>query len=158
MSTFFITLLALHVLVGVGGVTASFMSAYMLIKPQIPTSAVIKTAWSAFVLYMISWIAGGWYYWKYYGRPTVGDEVFPRGRIITGDYAWAHYIITEGKEHAFLFLPFAALVLALLVHYKGDSLLSDPVLKQRVFVLALVIAILGVVITLSGVVMSGAAR
>lgn len=158
-SQFLIGLLVAHVMLGVIGVIASFMVAFMLIKPEIPRLALLRAAWSAFLMYALSWYVGGWYYWKYYGTPKSADGyVFPRGRIVEGDFPWAHYIFTESKEHAFIFLPFAALALALLLHYKSDALSIDSLLKKRVIALALVIATLGVIITLSGILMSGAAR
>jgi len=158
MSPFFATLLSLHVILGVVGVMASFMVAFMLIRPDTQLSKLIRASWVSFLSYALSWFTGGWYYWKYYGAAAKDGYVFPRGRIVGGEYSWAHYIFTEAKEHVFIFLPFAALVLALILHYRGEALMGDAGLRKKVFELAIVIAVVGVIITLSGIIMSGAAR
>lgn len=158
MSSLFITLLALHVLIGVAGVIASFMLTYMLIRDSFNPSTLMRTAWFTAISYAVSWFVGGWYYWKHYGLPTKDGVTYPRTRIVEGEYAWAHYIFTEAKEHAFMFLPFAACALALLIQYRSDSLKTDATLRTAVLALACTIAVVGTVITVSGIIMSGAAR
>ena len=64
----------------------------------------------------------------------------------------------ESKEHVFLFLPFLYLVLAIVISGFSDRLTAQPDLKKQLALLAAINAILGIIITLSGVVISGAVR
>lgn len=151
MSSLFTTLLSLHVLFGVVGVIASVVVAYQLIRFDAKKCTAQRASWWAFTGYMLSWVTGGWYYWKYYGASVKPD-------ILKGAHAWAHSVFTESKEHVFLFLPFAALVLALLVTYKAERLESDEYLKNATVCLAVTIATIAVIVTLSGVIISGGVR
>ena len=99
MSTLFATLLILHILSGLTGVIYSFRVTFLLLKKEIVQMTIARTAYFAFASYIISWVAGGWYYWKYYG-----SNVKPA--ITSGDFPWAHIVFMESKEHIFLFLPF----------------------------------------------------
>jgi len=151
MSTLFATLLTGHVVLGLIGTIASFMVTFMLVKPNFSHTKVLKTSFVAFLTFTLSWILGGWYYWKYYGTAV-------KPKIMSGDYVWAHSIFMEAKEHVFLFLPFATLCLFLLLRLNADAIANDSVLQKRVVFLALTITIIAVIITLSGVLITGGAR
>lgn len=151
MSTLFGSLLIAHVFFGFVGVAASFTVTMLLIKNEFPLPKVKKMTLWAFLSYTISWIVGGWYYWKYYGANV-------KPVIMNGDYTWAHAVFMEAKEHIFLFLPFATLVLALILHFVPEKVSSDSAFKSRVLFLSLVITTLAVIITLSGILITGGAR
>ena len=151
MSTLFASLLIAHVILGLVGAISSFIVAFLLLKPIASVRLLRWSAITATITYILSWISGGWYYWKYYG--TVVKPV-----IISGKYPWAHSIFTETKEHLFMFLPFAALCVFLLVYFGADELQQNEVLRKRSATLALVVFVIAVVVTLSGVLITGGAR
>lgn len=104
-----------------------------------------------FISFILSWLTGGYYYVLYYGaavKPT----------IIAGKYPWAHGIIMEAKEHIFLFLPFAALVITLLFYFFGDKIEQNQNIKKSVILLSVVIVIIGTLMALMGIIISGAVR
>ncbi len=149
MSPLFATLLSAHILLGVIGVSASVVAAYCLIRPKID-ALPLRAAWIATLSYILSWLSGGWYYWKFYGA-----SVKP---AILENTPWAHLIFMEAKEHVFLFLPFAALVFSLVLYTHKEALISDDTLRKQTLFLALAIAGIAVIITLSGVLISGGSR
>lgn len=151
MSTLFASLLVLHVLLGLVGVMASYRVAFLLFKKVLSKKALVGSSMIAFSAYVISWFTGGWYYWKYYGANV-------KPIILKGDYPWAHAVLTETKEHVFLFLPFASFLLMLLVLYKFDAIASDSVLRKRVVFLSSTITVIATCIALSGVLISGGAH
>lgn len=151
MSTFFATLLITHVVLGLVGVISSFRVTFLLLCPEIKASSLKWVSGLAFSSYFISWLSGGWYYWKYYGTNV-------KTKIVGGDYSWAHLIFMEAKEHVFLLLPFATLCIALILWFKADTLATDVVLKKRLMILSLVITTIAIIITLSGILITGGAR
>ena len=151
MSTFFAVLLIAHVLFGLVGVMASFRVTFLLIKSTLPIPALIRASMYAFFSYLISWFSGGWYYWKYYGSIV-------KPKIVGGEFSWAHLVFMEAKEHVFLFMPFATLCIALVLWLKADALQQDPALRKKLMVLSFFVTLLAVIITLSGVLITGGAR
>lgn len=151
MSDLFASLLVAHVLLGLIGVVCSFVLSYLLIKNNWERLVLVKVAAVSFVTYALSWFLGGWYYAKYYG-----SNVKPS--IISGDYTWAHLIFMEAKEHAFIFLPFSAFMLTVIVYFASDSMRSNAKFKKQVLIFSLVNTVLAVIITLSGVLITGGAR
>jgi hypothetical protein len=151
MSTLFTSLLVSHVLLGVIGLIASYRVTLMLLKKHIEISSTIRTAFVAFTTYFLSWLTGGWYYWKYYGTSV-------KPRIMGGEFPWAHSIFMESKEHVFLFLPFASLCVALVLWAVEDLIQTDIKLKKQIRALSFVVTSLAVIIALSGIVISGAVR
>ena len=151
MSTFFATLLISHVILGLVGVMTSFRVTLLLLQTEVNVKSLRNSSILAFISYLISWLSGGWYYWKYYGASV-------KPKIVGGDYSWAHLIFMEAKEHVFLILPFATLCIALILWFKADTLATDIVLKKRLMVLSLVITTIAIIITLSGILITGGAR
>lgn len=143
--------LVAHVILGVVGVAALYLVLLNMLKKE-PSLPMLK--WASLVSFLAivaSWVSGGYYYVVYYG-----EKVKPI--IVGGAYPWAHKIMTETKEHIFLFLPFAALALVILVWLLGDTLKTDDRLRRAAVFLAGAATAVGVVITLSGVLISGAVR
>jgi len=144
-------LLVSHVIAGLLAIIASYAVWMGLLKRELSAKFLTRTSWFAAVMIWVSWLAGGYYYWAYYGQSV-------KTVIIQGRYAWAHSVFMESKEHVFLFLPFLYLVLAIVISGFSDRLTAQPDLKKQLALLAAINAILGIIITLSGVVISGAVR
>lgn len=151
MSTFFAVLLIAHVLFGLVGVMASFRVTFLLIKSTLPIPALIRASMYAFFSYLISWFSGGWYYWKYYGSIV-------KPKIVGGEFSWAHLVFMEAKEHVFLFMPFATLCIALMLWLKADALQQEPSLRRKLMFFSFFVTLLAVIITLSGILITGGAR
>lgn len=151
MSIFFATLLIAHVLFGLVGVMASFRVTLLLIKDTLPISALIRSSLYAFFSYLISWLSGGWYYWKHYGTSV-------KPAIVGGEFPWAHLVFMEAKEHVFLFMPFATLCIALMLWLKADALQQEPSLRRKLMLFSFFVTLLAVIITLSGILITGGAR
>lgn len=151
MSSLFAFLLATHVFAGVIGVIATFLVVLTLLKSTPNIKKLRVTSFLATLSYFISWFSGGYYYWKYYG-----DNVKPI--IKDGDYAWAHSIVMEAKEHVFLLLPVMALVIMSFAYFSSGRLLSDSEFKSSVTFFSIVALVLAVLITLSGMIITGGAQ
>lgn len=151
MTTTFAAMLILHVLLGLTGVILSFMVTYSLLKTEVRVRFVRCLSTSAFIAYVLSWLSGGYYYWFYYGAKV-------KPVIMGGSYKWAHLVFTESKEHVFLFLPFVSLVLAVLLYAYGNELAVDADLKKRTFRFSLAITVVAIIVTLSGILITGGAR
>lgn len=150
MSAFFASLLTAHVLLGLLGVMLSFSVSLLLLKREVSRS-VIRYSWYAATAYVLSWLTGGYYYWFHYG-----GKVKPV--ILGGEFKWAHAVIMEAKEHAFLFLPVATVALAIALHCMLEDMGTNPALKRAVTGVSVAITVLAVIVTLSGVLITGGAR
>lgn len=100
--------------------------------------------------FLISWIAGGYYYVRFYGtlvKPVIKSGLAP----------WAHNIIMETKEHIFLFIiPLAATVLCAALLDKEQ--LERLGLRRPVLWLAGIVIGLAFLIGAMGFIISAAAR
>ncbi|OHB22482.1 MAG: hypothetical protein A2939_02900 [Parcubacteria group bacterium RIFCSPLOWO2_01_FULL_48_18] len=82
------------------------------------------------ILIFLSWITGGYYYLTDY-QATV------KAVIKAGPYPWAHSVITETKEHVFIFLPFLAIVVwGTLKQYGNDLIENKRDLARAIMILA----------------------
>ena len=138
-----------HVLLGITGVSLSYAVTLGLKKRALGLTFLKWSSAGAFLAYMLSWAMGAYYYVFFYGsmvKPT----------IIAGAYPWAHNFVMEAKEHVFLVLPFLAATVWLVLWLLGGSLETAPGLKRAALLLSWTIVVLGVAITLSGMVISGA--
>ncbi|MEK7624793.1 MAG: hypothetical protein AAB467_00410 [Patescibacteria group bacterium] len=112
--------------------------------------SLIITAVVGVAGFLLSWLAGGYYYVIYYGtlvKPVIKSGLAP----------WVHDIIMETKEHIFLFIiPLAMTVLfiTLLDKEEMDRLGVRPIATW----LAGTVAVLGLLIGAMGFVISAAAR
>lgn len=151
MNYIFQIVLVSHVLLGVVGVIALYAVWMGILKKKPPITFLRYTSIFAFFSIIFSWFSGGYYYVLYYGdavKPIIKEGAFP----------WAHLIFTETKEHIFLVLPFVSLVLALVFVFMDTHIANDPKLKRSIAWLAGVATIIGVFITLAGIVISGGAQ
>ncbi len=108
------------------------------------------TAWVGVFAFILSWLAGGYYYVVYYGtlvKPIIKGGVAP----------WVHEIIMETKEHVFLFIvPLAMTVLFITMFDKEE--VERLKLRRLASWLTGTVAALGLLIGAMGFVISAAAR
>lgn len=109
-----------------------------------------RTALIGLLGYLISWMAGGYYYVHYYGSLV-------KPVIKAGSAAWAHQISMETKEHIFLFtLPLAVTIFCL--SCLDENQLEALKLKRPLTILIATAAGLGLFIGLLGFTVSAAVR
>lgn len=151
MTDFLKLLLVSHVVLGLLGVAAFYACWMWLLKAAPPAGLLRKASLKGALFFVLSWFAGGYYYATYYG--TAVKDVIKKGQ-----YPWAHSVFMEAKEHIFLFLPFLAITLAVVLAAAADGLEKNRPVKSAAALLAGTIAILGIIITLAGATISGAVR
>ncbi len=137
-------LIPIHVLAGLAGSLIPFWIVLEMLKPikKVSLNAVKVAAFFSLVLITISWITGGTYY-----VDTYGPDVKP---AIKESQPWIHLILMESKEHIFLFLPFLAALLNVLLW----SNLKQT--KGMVITVAITLVILGILMTIFGLMITGA--
>ncbi|MEK7068668.1 MAG: hypothetical protein AAB964_02540 [Patescibacteria group bacterium] len=108
-------LIGLHAALGEAGALAFLWVLIELLNPSASSLRRAHIAATLGVLFILgSWFFGGFYYVTEYG--TLVKPV-----IKSGPLPWAHEIITETKEHIFLFVPLlAVLVRGLIGRYKNE--------------------------------------
>lgn len=111
----------------------------------------IASYFSAFFNIIGCWIVGGYSYLTDYG-----SNVKPI--IKSGPQPWAHQIITETKEHIFIFLPILSILLAVTLYSlgKNEVLLKDIKAKKGVILLTVFILIFVLLMFVMGVFISNA--
>ncbi len=122
-----------------------------------PTPSRLKRAKIAsflgVVLFFASWIVGGYYYSTDYGSLV-------KPVIKAGPQPWAHSIITEVKEHVFLFLPFLAILNYTLIirfsSYLKDQ--KDERVRKAVLYLSVLILFVGALMGAMGYLISSGYR
>ena len=139
-------LLITHVIGGIVAIGMHNVVIMHLLKHAPNYVFVSRLAWSAFILYLLSWSTSAYYYVTYYG-------IAVKPRILAGDTPWAHTFFMETKEHIFLILPFIALSIALATTYLRDH--PDDGLRKATALLTLVAFAIGVVTAAMGVIVSG---
>lgn len=144
-------LLSSHVILGIVGIIAFYAVLIGLLKRAPSLTFLRISSVVGFLSIVASWFSGGYYYVVYYGGAV-------KPIIKAGDFPWAHLVIMEVKEHAFLILPFVSLVLALIFYLIGDRVLEEPKLKSSVVLLAAVATIIGTFIAIAGMIVTGGAR
>jgi hypothetical protein len=145
------TSLVAHVILGVIGVAASYAVWLHGVKKIPPIKFLKISAGIAFFSFVFSWIAGAYYYVVYYGtavKPIIKAGAFP----------WAHNFVMEMKEHVFLLLPFLSFVVFGILLVFGELLGKEEniPLKRALSFLSGMVVLLGFLIAVSGIVISGA--
>lgn len=137
-------LIPIHVLTGLGGVLLPLWIALEMLKPanEVLLRAIRAVAAFSLILIVASWVTGGLYYVNVYG-----PEVKP---AIKATQPWIHYIVMESKEHLFLFMPFLAALLNVLVWGNLERT------RRMVSTVAIALVILGLLMTITGLPISGA--
>jgi hypothetical protein len=149
MSQLLATALVSHIVIGIIALGALHFAFMQLIRKLPPFGLIEKATWIALFGFLLSWMAGAYYYVVYYGV-----EVKPR--IVGGEFPWAHQVFMEAKEHVFLLIPFLVVValLAVLVLRAEES----PALKSATAALMATALSIGVFVAAAGVVVSGGVR
>ncbi|MEK7460782.1 MAG: hypothetical protein AAB647_01035 [Patescibacteria group bacterium] len=143
-------LIGLHLGFAIIGIDAFLWLLGKLQDKNSSSRGQIVTAAIGLAAFVMSWLAGGYYYVVYYGslvKPVIKSGLAP----------WAHAIVMETKEHIFLFIiPLATTVLLLtLIDQKDFDQLKLRRLTQG---LAGLVAGLGLLIGAMGFIISAAAR
>jgi len=149
--TTLITALVAHIVFGLIGTMALYMMWMGLLKKSPKVDFLKWTSVVSAVSFFVSWFSGGYYYVLYYGGTV-------KPVIKAGDYAWAHSIVTETKEHIFLFLPVVAIFLTATLFARGSDLEKSPALKRALVYVVGIATIIAIAIALGGIIISGAAR
>ncbi|OGC83956.1 hypothetical protein A3D68_00085 [Candidatus Adlerbacteria bacterium RIFCSPHIGHO2_02_FULL_52_17] len=109
------TLIGLHAVLGEVGALAFL---WVLVELLNPNESRLRRARIAALLGIL-FLAGAWFFGGFYYVTEYGAAVKPI--IKSGPIPWAHSIITETKEHVFLFLPFLAILTwGLLKRYQNE--------------------------------------
>ncbi|MBI2463279.1 MAG: hypothetical protein HYV65_03555 [Candidatus Spechtbacteria bacterium] len=151
MSLFFKFALIDHVLYGLLAIACFYVAWLWVLKQKPPVSSLRKVTFAGFILFVLSWLAGGDYYLHYYGQ-------FVKPVIKAGQYSWAHTVGMETKEHIFLFLPFLALSVFATIWFAGERLETNPALKRALTYVTGLVMVLGTAIAVIGMIISGAVR
>lgn len=102
------------------------------------------------VFLVIVWLVGGYLYRELYG-PV-------KELIKAGPFPWAHEIIMEWKEHAFLFLPFVGFSIATILSKVGDRVVKESGLRRLVLILVLLLVILLALMAVTGIIIAKTGR
>jgi len=151
MSTLLAYLLVAHIILGLIGIGAFYAVWMGLLKKVSKFAFLLWSSLLGFLSFIASWLAGGYYYVEYYGGAV-------KPIIKAGTYPWAHSVVMETKEHLFLFLPILAALVFLSLALLKEAALENQGIKKALAYIAGFIVIMGIVITLGGVLISGAAR
>lgn len=145
-------LIGLHAAIGEIGV---FAFLWVLVELLNPTPQRVKRAKIVAVIGVIflflSWFAGGYYYVEYYG-----PEVKPI--IKEGPAPWAHKIITETKEHVFLFLPLLSIFTTGLIYKYKKEIITNRDVRISILLMAGLIVLIGLSMAAMGYFISTGAR
>ncbi len=130
------TLIIFHAVLGEVGALAFLWVFVEMFNPSERGMRRVRLAALLGTLFLIAaWVVGGYYYVTEYGA-------FVKPVIKAGPLPWAHSVITETKEHVFLFLPFLAIyVWGLLRRYK-DEFIQDTNKRRSVMLIAALIVLL----------------
>lgn len=150
MNLFLKIILISHVFLGLLGVVAFYAVWMGLLKQKLSLKILRFASLTGLIAFILSWL-NGVYYVVYYSKIV-------RTIIKTGQYSWAHNIFMEAKEHIFLFVPFLSAVVFLILWFLGDKLENESNLKRSTVALTGLVTVLGIIITLSGLLISGAVR
>lgn len=148
MSQLFLNALVWHIFLGLAAIVV-YAGLPLLLKGEKLNVGLLKIySFLGFLGFMGSWIAGGYYYSLYYGKAV-------KGVILAGTTPWVHKILMESKEHVFLFLPFLAFVVLVIVNFFSEELVTSAKFRMNLILLCVSIVTLGIVITLCGFAISG---
>lgn len=129
-------LIGIHAVLGELGALAFL---WVLVELISPTEARVRrakiVALAGVLLLCASWVAGGLNYLDLY-------QAAVKPVIKAGPLPWAHSVITETKEHVFLFIPFLAFAAwAMLTHY-GSALAREKGARVAVVLLAALVVLM----------------
>jgi len=141
--------LVAHIFLGTLGII--LLTAYLLsiFKKEIDFKWLKINSFLALVSFVASWITGGYYYTNYYGKSV-------KPVILKGEFAWVHSILTETKEHVFLFLPFLTFAIFAITFFAHSDIGEDKKLTLSIAGLCFTTVSTALAIMLLGIAISGA--
>ncbi|MBI5079165.1 hypothetical protein HZB06_00605 [Candidatus Wolfebacteria bacterium] len=143
--------LVAHIVVGLVAVAAFYAVLINLLKRRLNFRFLRFSSLAGAVGIFLSWLTGGYYYAVYYGQAV-------KPVIKKSGYPWIHNVLMEAKEHVFLFLPFIAIILVLIIWFLESEILANEKLKKYLILTAGAAVVLGTLIVLMGMAISGAAN
>lgn len=145
-------LIGLHAVLGEIG-ALSFL--WVLVEMIDPNEARIRRARLAAAIglacFIASWFAGGLHYLTDYA--TIVKPLIQKGPA-----PWAHSVITETKEHVFMFLPFLAVLGWSLVNRDLSEFASNIKLKRSTLLVTGMIVLLAFAMAGMGLLISSGFR
>ena len=146
-------LIGLHAGFGELGALAFLWVAIELLNPtEGRVRRATKVACLGVVALFLSWLTGGYYYLTNY-------QASVKAFIKAGPFPWTHGVITETKEHVFIFLPFLAIVTWGALRQYGLELVENrQKLARLVMFLALFVFIVAFFMAGMGYLISSGAR
>lgn len=145
-------LIGLHAALGEVGALAFLWILVELLNPNESRLRRARIAALFGVLFLIgAWVTGGFYYVTEYGaavKPIIKEGPLP----------WAHSVVTETKEHVFLFIPFLAILAwGLLSRYKNE-LMQNRRARVAIILIAAMISLLAFAMAGMGFIISSGFR
>ena len=143
-------LIGIHLGFGIIGIDAFLWLVGILKGDGGSQKSMVITAIIGTISYVVSWIAGGYYYVVYYGtlvKPVIKSGVAP----------WVHNIVMETKEHIFLFIIPLAMTVLFITFLNKDEM-DRLNLRRIALLLSLAIAVIGLLVGAMGFMVSAAAR
>lgn len=146
MTTLLASALIIHVVSGVVGIGMHNVVLMHLLKKAPNYVFLSRLAWSAALLFLLSWATSAYYYVTYYGTAV-------KPRILEGALPAGHVFFMETKEHIFLLLPFIAISIALAISYLRG--MPDEGVRKSTALLTLVALGIGAATAAFGIIVSG---
>ncbi|KKT74000.1 MAG: hypothetical protein A2746_00555 [Candidatus Yanofskybacteria bacterium RIFCSPHIGHO2_01_FULL_44_22] len=143
-------LIGLHLGFAIAGIDAFFWLYWELATDFRSKKRAVLAAISGTTAFVLSWLAGGYYYVFYYGKlvkPVIQKGLAP----------WAHAIFMEAKEHIFLLIIPLAVTAAIAAFLNKEELQALNLQKPLKYLTGLVV-FFGLLIGLFGFIISAAAR
>jgi hypothetical protein len=126
----------MHILIGlhaVFGEIGALAFLWVLVELLSPTESRVRRATTVALIgilfLVLAWVVGGYYYLTDYGALV-------KPVIKAGPLPWAHSVITETKEHVFLFLPFLSFAVWGALKRYGDEIVHNRKLSVAILILA----------------------
>lgn len=110
-----------------------------------------KAALIGSILFLLSWVIGGYYYLTIYG-PNV------KPLIKESSISWAHSIVMETKEHVFLLLPLLSTLIYFIIKNNSKEIIKDKKLRTSILILSLLTFMIGMSMAFLGYLISSATR
>ena len=110
-----------------------------------------KEALFGFLSFILSWIIGGYYY-----LTTYANIIKPLIKESTNSYA--HLIVMETKEHAFLLLPILSCIIFCILKNDSKEILKNNKYRKSLLFLSLLTFLIGMSMAFMGYLISAAAR
>jgi len=146
------TLVGLHAFLGEAGALAFLWVFVEVLNASGPSvKRAFRVASVGVVLLILAWIVGGWHYLTDYATAV-------KPVIKAGPTPWAHIVITETKEHIFLFIPFLAFFVWGLLHRYRDELMTNADARKAVLAISLLVVLLAFAMAGMGVLISSGFR